>query len=123
MIIALWIINIILALLFLMAGSMKTIKTKAQLQESGMTWVTNVSPPLVKLVGIVEVLGALGLILPLATGIAPILTPLAAVGLAVTMVIAVIVHVVLKDAPKVSAMPAILGVLSVASAILGFLSL
>ena len=90
---------------------------------SGMGWVKNVHSALVKLVGLVEVLGALGLILPLATGIAPILTPIAAVGLAVTMLGAVITHAILKGSAKAAMMSALLGVLSVVSAVLGFIVL
>ena len=54
-----------------------------------MTYVEDFSTPAVKAIGAAELLGAVGLILPLATGIAPILTPLAAVGLTVLMIGAV----------------------------------
>jgi uncharacterized membrane protein len=57
-----------------------------------MTWVPRYPVPAVRFVGAVELLGAIGLILPWATGIAKILTPLAAVGLAVTMVLAAVHH-------------------------------
>ena len=79
MLIALWIINIILALLMLGAGFAKATSPKAKLAENPrMAWTEDFSPLAIRLIGIAEVLGGLGLILPLATGIAPILTPIAA---------------------------------------------
>jgi hypothetical protein len=54
--------------------------------------VEDVSLPTLRLIGVVEVLGAVGLILPAATGIAPNLTPIAATGLALVMVLAVFRH-------------------------------
>ena len=57
-----------------------------------MGWVTSVGPGGVRLIGSLEILGAIGLILPAVTGILPWLTPLAATGLALTMVGAMITH-------------------------------
>jgi hypothetical protein len=57
-----------------------------------MAWVNDFSAGAVKTIGILELFGALGLILPLATGILPWLTPLAAVGLILTMAGAAITH-------------------------------
>ena len=90
--ITLWIIAGLLALAFLAAGAMKLAKSRAQLAESGMAWTEDFSDSQVKLIGLVEILGALGLILPAALGIAEILTPLAAAGLALTMLGATAVH-------------------------------
>ena len=90
--ITLWIIAGLLALAFLAAGAMKLAKSRAQLAESGMAWTEDFSDTQVKLIGLVEVLGAIGLILPAALGIAEILTPLAAAGLALTMLGATVVH-------------------------------
>ncbi len=90
--ITLWIIAGLLALAFLAAGAMKLAKSRAQLAESGMAWTEDFSDSQVKLIGLMEVLGALGLILPAALGIAEILTPLAAAGLALTMLGATVVH-------------------------------
>ncbi len=53
-----------------------------------------------KLIGVIELLGGLGMILPARTGIAPILTPLAATGLAITMVLAGLVHLRRKEANR-----------------------
>ena len=90
--IALWIAAGTLAVLFLLAGLMKATQPKEKLS-ANMPWVEDFSSGQVKAIGIVEVLGAIGLIVPAATGIAPILTPLAAVGLVVTMLLAIVVHV------------------------------
>jgi len=65
----------------------------------------------VKFIGVVEFLGALGLVLPRLTGIAPGLTPLAATGLAVTMVLAAITHYRRKE-PLAIAINAVLFVLT-----------
>jgi len=88
----LWILQAVLAAAFLGAGLMKLSQPKSKLQEN-MGWVEDFSDNAVKGIGAAEVLGAIGLILPAATGIAVILTPIAAAALAVTMVGAVIVHI------------------------------
>jgi uncharacterized membrane protein len=89
--IALWIVQGLLALAFIAAGVMKSTQPKEKLAER-MTWVNDFSLGTVRFVGIAELLGGLGLILPWATGIATILTPLAASGLALTMVLAALYH-------------------------------
>ncbi len=62
-----------------------------------MSWATAVPPWLVPLIGAVELLGAVGVILPAATRIAPFLTPLAAAGFAVIQVLAIGVHASLGE--------------------------
>ena len=89
--IALWIVQGLLAAAFLMAGIMKATQPKEKLA-ANMAWVNDFSTSQVRLIGIVEILGAIGLILPAATGILPILTPLAAVGLALVMIGAAMTH-------------------------------
>ena len=94
--IALWIVQGLLAVVFVMVGFMKLSQSKDALKEKGggrMDWVDSVSANNVKLIGIVEVLGGIGLILPQLTGILPWLTPLAAVGLVLDMIGAIILHV------------------------------
>ena len=81
----LWILQGLLGLVFLITGAMKIIRTKEQLAAQ-MGWVNDVSQPVVRLIGFVEILGAVGLVLPSVTGKLPWLTPLAAAGLALTMV-------------------------------------
>lgn len=116
MIIALWIVNAILALLFLFAGASKLARTKDALAAAGMGYVEDFSAPSIKWIGAIEVVGALGLILPLATGIAPILAPLAAVGLAIVMIGATVVHIRRKE-PFLPALA--ITIACIASAVLG----
>ena len=89
--IALWIAAGVLAAAFLAAGLMKITGKREQMIER-MPWVADFPQGQIKASGAIEVLGALGLILPAVTGIAPILVPLAATGLAITMVLAAIMH-------------------------------
>lgn len=110
--IALWIVAGLLAVAFAGAGGMKLATPRKQL-EPKMPWVADVSDGQVKGVGAVEVLGAIGLILPAALDIAPVLTPLAAVGLALTMAGAVVVHLRRGDGMAGAAPALVLGLLSV----------
>ena len=89
--IALWILQILLALAFGMAGIMKVSQPIDKL-ETRMGWVKSVGPRGVRLIGSLEILGAIGLIFPAVTGILPWLTPLAAACLALTMIGAMITH-------------------------------
>jgi uncharacterized membrane protein len=89
--VALWIVAGVLALAFLAAGLTKLTQPKEKLV-ARMPWVEDFGAGAVRAIGGLEVLGAIGLILPAVTGIAPILVPLAATGLAITMVGAIVVH-------------------------------
>ena len=91
--IALWIVQGLLAVAFIMAGFMKSTQPKDEIREKGMAYVDDFSQGQMRTIGILEVLGSLGLILPALTNILPILTPLAAAGLALTMVGAAITHI------------------------------
>lgn len=95
--VVLWIVAGVLAAAFLGAGVMKVSRPKEQLASSGMAWVEDFSPGMVKFVGAVEILGALGLILPAVLDIAPVLVPLAALGLVLAMIGAAVVHVRRKE--------------------------
>ncbi len=88
---ALWIVAGILAAVYLGTGIMKLAYPRETLHAQ-MPWVDDFSAATVKLVGAAEVLGAVGLIVPEATGIAEILTPIAATCLAALQVGAVTVH-------------------------------
>ena len=83
--VALWVVQGLLAVAFLMAGAMKAFQPKEKLSE-GMGWVDDFSENQVKNIGYLEIAAAIGLILPPLLDIAPILSPLAALGLAITMV-------------------------------------
>lgn len=94
--VVLWILQIALAAMFGLSGLGKLFQPRARLAAQ-YPWVTDFSDPVVKLIGIMEVLGALGLILPAATGVLPILTAIAATGLAAMMLLAVLLHVRRKE--------------------------
>ena len=85
--IALWIVQGLLAAMFLMAGIMKTFQTSKAREQ--MPWAKDRSDGFIRFIGISEVLGALGLILPMVTGIFPWLTPIAAVGLSLIQLLAI----------------------------------
>lgn len=91
--IALWIVQSLLAVAFGMAGFMKVSMPLAELASNGMGFVNHTPEAMVRFIGIAELLGALGLILPAALRIKPILTPIAAVGLAIIMVLAAYEHI------------------------------
>ena len=107
----LWIIAGVLAAAFLAAGLMKITGKREQLLEK-MPWVDDFSQGQVKGIGALEALGAVGLILPAATGIAPILTPLAAAGLALTMAGAAVVHLRRGDGFGAAVPSLVLGLLA-----------
>jgi uncharacterized membrane protein YphA (DoxX/SURF4 family) len=90
--VALWIIASALAVAFLAAGAMKLTQPKEKLVEVGMGWAEDFSAGTVRTIGVLEVLAAVGLILPAALDIVPVLVPLAALGLVVVMIGAVITH-------------------------------
>lgn len=91
--IAYWILAGLLALFYLYAGGQKLVRSQEQLSPM-MAWAgTTIPMPGVRAIGAVEVLGAIGLILPPATGVAPVLALVAAAGLAVLQVLAGAFHV------------------------------
>jgi hypothetical protein len=81
---ALWIVQALLAAVFLTTGVTKLVQPRAKLAAGPMSWAADVSDAQFRTIGLLEVLGALGLILPGVLNVAPALTPLAAVGLALT---------------------------------------
>jgi uncharacterized membrane protein YphA (DoxX/SURF4 family) len=90
--IALWVLQVLLALLYLDAGFLKTFKPIQDIAPT-IFWVTRFPVPLVRFIGISELLGALGLILPAALKIRPQLTTIAATGLTLMMLLANIHHI------------------------------
>src|SRR5689334_24255448 len=95
--VVLWIIAGLLAAAFLAAGAMKVSQPKEKLIASGLGWAADFSAGQVKLIGALEVLAAIGLILPAVLDIAPVLVPLAALGLVLMMIGAVVVHARRKE--------------------------
>ncbi len=98
--IALWIMQGLLAVVFLMVGAMKVMQPKEEIIKRMVT-LEDFSMNTIKTIGILEVLGAIGVVLPLATGILPWLTPVAAVGLVLTMIGAAITHARRGEFPNI----------------------
>lgn len=86
-----WISQGVLAFVFLASGITKLTKSRPELL-SRMPYVEDLSPVEIRAIGILEVLGALGVVVPVATGVLPRLTPIAAAGLTLIMVGAVLMH-------------------------------
>lgn len=93
--ITLWIVQILLAAMFLMAGSTKAFNYEKA--KSSLPWVKDVSKNLVTFIGVSELLAGLGLILPLALNILPVLTPVAALAIVVIMVLSALFHLKRKE--------------------------
>ncbi len=89
--IALWIVQVLLALVFGMVGVLKLTVPREKAAER-MGYVNDFTDTQLKLIGVAELLAAIGLILPSLTKILPVLTPLAAVGLILTMIGAALTH-------------------------------
>ncbi|CRK56347.1 putative integral membrane protein [Alloactinosynnema sp. L-07] len=88
-----WIVQGVLAAVHLGAGLAKLTQTReALVANPNMAWATDFTEPVIKMIGVLEVLAAIGLIVPWWTGIAPVLTPIAALGLVALMIGAVITH-------------------------------
>ncbi|MBY0534238.1 MAG: DoxX family protein [Chitinophagaceae bacterium] len=90
--ITLWILQVVLGALYIMAGAGKSFQPIEELAKQ-MPWVNSVSVELVRFIGASELLGGLGLILPALLRIKPILTPVAAIGLALVQVFAAVFHI------------------------------
>jgi putative oxidoreductase len=88
----LWVVQGLLGALFLAVGVMKATQPIAVLGDT-LGWPAAVPAALVRVIGVAELLGGLGLILPAATRVKPMLTPLAGVGLAMVMLLATIFHI------------------------------
>jgi uncharacterized membrane protein YphA (DoxX/SURF4 family) len=96
--VALWIVASVLALVFLAAGANKAVQPKAKLVANpNLKWTEDFTEPQIKAIGALEVLGAIGLILPPLVGVAAFLAPLAAVGLGLIMIGAAFVHLRRKE--------------------------
>ena len=92
MIVAVWTISGLLAAMYVSAGLGKVFGTRDK-AIARTPYVEDFTQSSIKLIGAVEVLGAIGLILPTLTDIAPVLTPIAAAGLVLVQIGAIVVHV------------------------------
>ena len=91
MIVAYWVVAALLALFYLYAGGLKLVRTRKQLEPT-MGWVDTIPMSGVRALGVIEVLGALGLILPPLTAVAPALALAAAAGFVVLQLLASALH-------------------------------
>lgn len=106
--IALWVAQGLLAAMYLMAGTMKTFQT-AKVRPT-MTWTQGRSDAFIRFVGVSELLGALGLILPMVTGMVSWLTPVAAIGLSLIQLLAIFTeHLPKKEFKVIPANVVLLG--------------
>ncbi|WP_328467079.1 DoxX family protein [Streptomyces sp. NBC_00448] len=103
----LWVVQAVLAASFAMSGLVKATQPRDRLL-GWFPWAEDFSPPTVRFIGAMGLLGAVGLIAPAASGIAPELTPAAATGLAVMMALAGATHVRRKEPPGVAVTAVIL---------------
>jgi len=106
---ALWIIQVLLALVFLFAGGAKLVMSVAEMNAGSPMPLPG---PFLRFIGAAEIAGALGLILPGALRIRPGLTPLAAAGLTIVMIGATVITVMTMSA-SMALLPFTVGVLAV----------
>jgi uncharacterized membrane protein len=99
--VVLWIVAGVLAAAFLASGLMKLAQPKKKIVDSGMGWAEDFRDGAVKGIGALEVLGALGLILPAVFDVATVLVPIAATGLALIMLGAAVTHARRKESQMV----------------------
>jgi DoxX-like family len=88
----LWSLQAVLALSMLGSGIVKSFVPKPGILKLGQSGVTHLELPTIRFIGIVELFGALGIVLPWLTNTAAWLTPLAAFGFAIVMVLAYQTH-------------------------------
>ena len=93
--IALWIVQFLVAAIFLLAGTVHAFRYETA--KKRLPWVKDLPRRIVVLDGVMEIVGGLGVVLPRLTGILPWLTPLAATGLAIIMIIAMSLHARRKE--------------------------
>jgi uncharacterized membrane protein YphA (DoxX/SURF4 family) len=105
----LWIAQAFLAITFLYSGINKSLLSEQQLIARGQTGVVGRSAATIHFIGIIEILGAVGLILPWWMGILPVLTPVSAAGFAIIMVLAAPIHYRLREPKNVAVNITLLG--------------
>jgi uncharacterized membrane protein YphA (DoxX/SURF4 family) len=92
-----WTLQTLVALTFLYSGLNKSLYSEQKLVEKGQTGVEGLSVPLIRFIGIIEILGAVGLLLPGIIKVLTIIAPITAVGFSVIMVLAAIIHYKRKE--------------------------
>ena len=105
--VVLWIVQALLAATYVMVGSMKAVRPLEALSKR-IAWVRALPAGFVRFIGIAELLGAIGLILPMVTNIAPWLTVAAAAGLVLLQVCAIYLKLRGRDIPPWMLLAAVL---------------
>ena len=95
--IVLWTLTAVLIVVFGFSAALKGTQPKDRVLRAGMTGVVDVPVPLMRFIAVCELLGIVGLVVPYLTGIAPVLTSLAAIGLGLIMVLAARIHLRLGE--------------------------
>jgi uncharacterized membrane protein YphA (DoxX/SURF4 family) len=116
---ALWIVQVLLAAIFLVTGMTKLTQPRQKMAAGPMRWAADVTDAQFRTIGLLEVIGAIGLILPAALGIASLLTPLAAVGLVLVMFGAIYAHLRYDERERL-AVPTMVLALALFVALQGF---
>lgn len=88
----LWTIQGFLAAVFVYSGIMKSSQKREKLVNIGQTGVADLSYPVIRFIGVAEILGAIGIIVPAATGILPLLTPVSSLCFGIIMILAIPIH-------------------------------
>lgn len=107
-----WIAAFVLAAMMLVAGLTKALRTRDQLHAQGLTYVEDLPGGFIRVLGVAEVLAAVGLTLPGLLDVVPVLVPITAVCVAITMIGAIVVHLRRSETQSV-AMPAALLALAI----------
>jgi len=97
--IILWVLQVLLGAMFIFAGLMKATQSKEKLAR--MAWTHRYEHGTIKFIGIAEALAGIGLIAPWATGFVPVLTPIAAGGIALIMILAAMDHIKYNEKKEV----------------------
>lgn len=118
--IAIWIFSIVLALVFAAAGYMKVFRPIKELRS--MPWTSGYADRTIRLIGIAEVLGAVGLVAPKATNLFTMVSGVAAVCLSILMFGATVTHAKIKDPVSAAVTSTVLASASLALGILIFIS-
>lgn len=96
---ALWVVQVLTALAFGQHGY--SMLFRVEQARTRMAWTRAVSIPVLRFIGVAEILGAIGVILPAATGVLPWLTVAAAAGLVTVMVLAMLFHIARREWPNI----------------------
>lgn len=114
----LWTIQILLAIVFVAAGAFKLLRPYEKLTANeDQRWARDFKPAQVKLIGLVELAGAAGLVLPPLLDVAEWIVPLAAAGLALDMLGAFSTHLKIGDPRRLKVPPLVLGTLAIVVAV------